>query len=95
MSSHSFQDIFCSGKLDCEVNILPSYSAYIGADIVAGLSYLSMQKSKRVSLLVDLGTNGELVLGNQDKMLCTSTACGPAFEGGHLDCGMPSLRAHF
>lgn len=90
-SSHSFEDIFCSRKLDCDVNILPSYSAYIGADIVAGLSYLAMQKSKSVSLLVDLGTNGELVLGNQNKMLCTSTACGPAFEGGHLECGMPSF----
>jgi uncharacterized 2Fe-2S/4Fe-4S cluster protein (DUF4445 family) len=40
------------------------------------------------TLLIDLGTNGEIVFGNRDRMLCCSTAAGPAFEGGHIRCGM-------
>ena len=90
-SSHSFQDVFYSRKIDCDVNVLPGHSAYIGADIIAGVSYLNMHRTRQINLMVDLGTNGELVIGNQDRMLSASTACGPAFEGGHLDCGMPSL----
>jgi len=90
-SAHTFQALFFSRRVDCKVNVLPCHSAYIGADIIAGVNYLNMHRTEQITLLVDLGTNGELVLGNKKRMLSTSTACGPAFEGGHLDCGMPSL----
>lgn len=62
--------------------ILPGVSAFVGADVVAGVYALSMQKEEEISLLVDLGTNGEMVLGNHERMVATATAAGPAFEGG-------------
>ncbi|MGN1147984.1 MAG: ASKHA domain-containing protein, partial [Lachnospiraceae bacterium] len=65
--------------------ILPGASAFIGADIVAGVHALSMQERDEVTLLLDLGTNGEMVLGNKDRLIATGTAAGPAFEG-NADC---------
>lgn len=65
-----------------EVTLLPGLSAFVGADILAGVLACGMSRREEVSLLIDLGTNGELVLGNREKLLCTATAAGPAFEGG-------------
>ena len=62
--------------------ILPGVSAFVGGDIVAGIHALSMHKRKELTLLLDLGTNGEMVLGNREGLLATATAAGPAFEGG-------------
>ena len=64
------------------VTLLPGLSAFVGADLLAGVIACGMHRSEKVSLLVDLGTNGELVLGNKDRLMCTATAAGPAFEGG-------------
>ena len=61
---------------------LPGLSAFVGADIAAGMLACGMDRAEDVTLLVDLGTNGEMVLGNRDKMICCGTAAGPAFEGG-------------
>ncbi|MBE5923728.1 MAG: DUF4445 domain-containing protein [Lachnospiraceae bacterium] len=61
---------------------LPGFSAFVGADILAGVEYLGMGKSNRYDLLIDLGTNGELVLLNNQKGYATSTACGPVFDYG-------------
>lgn len=66
--------------LDCVV--LPGISAFLGGDITAGIKVLSMDKRRELSLLIDLGTNGEMVLGNKNGLLATSVAAGPAFEGG-------------
>lgn len=60
---------------------LPGLSAFVGGDIVAGVLATGMHKREEISLLIDLGTNGEMVLGNREKMLACSTAAGPAFEG--------------
>ncbi len=60
---------------------LPGLSAFVGGDIVAGILACGMHKKDEISLLIDLGTNGEMVLGNKNKMLACSTAAGPAFEG--------------
>jgi uncharacterized 2Fe-2S/4Fe-4S cluster protein (DUF4445 family) len=73
------------------VLILPGVSAFIGGDIVAGLAVCGFHTSESVSLLIDLGTNGELALGNRDKLLVASTAAGPAFEGGNISCGTGSI----
>ncbi len=67
---------------------LPAISAYVGADITAGILATKMHKKDELSLLIDIGTNGEIVLGNKDKLYCCSTAAGPAFEGAHITCGM-------
>lgn len=68
------------GGVDCL--ICPGLSAFVGGDIVAGLFACDMFTSKELTLLIDLGTNGEMVLGNCDRMIACATAAGPAFEGG-------------
>ncbi|MDO4293436.1 MAG: ASKHA domain-containing protein [Eubacteriales bacterium] len=64
------------------VTLLPGFSAFVGADLLAGVLATGLDRSAEPQLLVDLGTNGEMVLGCRDWLLCTATAAGPAFEGG-------------
>ena len=70
------------------VELIPSLAGYIGADIMAGILQTKMHRSDQLSLLVDIGTNGEMVLGNKDKLYAASTAAGPAFEGANIEQGM-------
>lgn len=65
-----------------ETVTLPGLSAFVGGDIMAGILACEMDRREEITLLVDLGTNGELVLGNREKLICCGTAAGPAFEGG-------------
>lgn len=60
---------------------LPGISAFVGADTVSGIYACHMAEQKELSLFIDLGTNGEIALGNRDRILCTATAAGSAFEG--------------
>ncbi len=69
------------------VVIMPGISTYIGGDIVSGLMACELDRMTECFLFVDLGTNGEMVLGRYNELLCTSTAAGPAFEGGNISCG--------
>lgn len=69
----------------------PGISTYVGADIAAGILHCKMVEDSQVSLLIDLGTNGEMAIGNSEKLLVTSTAAGPAFEGGNISCGTGSI----
>ncbi len=62
--------------------LLPGLSAFVGADVLAGMYACRMAEQEEITLLVDLGTNGELVLGNRDRRIACATAAGPAFEGG-------------
>ena len=73
------------------VKIYPGISAFVGADIVSGICALNMTSSDRITLLVDLGTNGEMALAAKDRLFVTSTAAGPAFEGGNIICGTGSI----
>lgn len=73
---------------DGKITLVPSLAGYIGADIMAGILQTGMHKSDELSLLVDIGTNGEMVLGNKDKLYAASTAAGPAFEGANIEQGM-------
>lgn len=59
---------------------IPGFSAFVGADILSGATYLKMGKNEAYELLVDLGTNGELLLLNRERGFATSTACGPVFD---------------
>lgn len=70
------------------VHLLPSAAAYVGADIVAGVLATGMAYDSRPSLLIDLGTNGEIVLQRGQRFWGCSTAAGPAFEGTGLLCGV-------
>jgi len=71
----------------CIVTLLPCISAYVGADIVAGIISSGMIKHDETSLLVDIGTNGEIALSTKSGIYCCSTAAGPAFEGAHIRNG--------
>ncbi|TAK35351.1 MAG: DUF4445 domain-containing protein [Chloroflexota bacterium] len=71
---------------------LPSASAFIGADIVAGLVAVDIDKWERPVLLIDIGTNGEMVLADKDGLCACSTAAGPAFEGVNISCGVSAIN---
>lgn len=71
-----------------EVHLLPSAAAYVGADLTAGVLSSGLLYDDGPSLLVDVGTNGEIILRHGDKLLGCATAAGPAFEGAGLTCGV-------
>ena len=77
-----------------KVITLPSISAFIGSDVVAGLAVLDLigagipSLTDGPSLYIDIGTNGEMALANNGKFFCCSTAAGPVFEGAEISCGM-------
>ncbi len=68
--------------------LYPCISSYVGGDIVAGVHACQMHKSEEISLFIDIGTNGEIVIGNQDWLVCAACSAGPAFEGGGIKFGM-------
>lgn len=71
-----------------QLQIVPDISGYVGADTVAGILATGMAQKDEITLLVDIGTNGEMVLGNRHRMVACSTAAGPALEGANIRCGM-------
>ncbi len=83
-------------NLDCnprgEVKVLPSLSAYIGADIVAGIASLAPVPEHKNFLFIDVGTNGEIALVTADRIYCCAAAAGPAFEGANIEHGMGALQ---
>jgi uncharacterized 2Fe-2S/4Fe-4S cluster protein (DUF4445 family) len=70
------------------IYMLPNISAFVGADILAGILSTSMWREDKTVLLVDLGTNGEVVLGSKGELWACSAAAGPAFEGARISSGM-------
>jgi len=74
------------------VSFVPCISSYIGSDITAGILSSGMLDSERYSLLLDLGTNGEMALGNQHEIIVCSTATGPAFEGASIKYGIGGVK---
>jgi uncharacterized 2Fe-2S/4Fe-4S cluster protein (DUF4445 family) len=67
---------------------LPAVASYVGGDIVAGILGAGIYQRKTVTLYIDIGTNGEIVLGNSDWMISASCSAGPTFEGGGVKHGM-------
>jgi uncharacterized 2Fe-2S/4Fe-4S cluster protein (DUF4445 family) len=70
------------------VQTLPALGAYVGADIVAGVLATGVAREDKLRLFVDVGTNGEIVIGNSQRALATAAPAGPAFEGSQIRCGM-------
>jgi len=68
--------------------VFPAFGAYVGGDITAGLLASGMDRDSRTRLFIDIGTNCEIVLGNDDWLLATAAPAGPAFEGAAIRCGM-------
>jgi uncharacterized 2Fe-2S/4Fe-4S cluster protein (DUF4445 family) len=79
------------GYGNLRVNFLPCLGSFVGSDILGGILATQMHKSDALVALVDLGTNGEVIVGNKDRLLCTSTAAGPAFEGARISMGMRAV----
>lgn len=77
--------------MDIPAVVLPGISAFVGGDITAGLLACGFADTHEISILIDLGTNGEMAIGNSEKIMVTSTAAGPAFEGGNISCGVGSV----
>ncbi len=71
---------------------LPCISAFAGADILAGISLVGMPEGEGCNVLIDLGTNAEISLIKKDKILCTSAAAGPCFEGASISQGMSAVK---
>ena len=71
---------------------LPGVAAYVGSDITAGVVAAGLDETRDVCLFIDVGTNGEVMLGNREWMVCCSASAGPAFEGGGVACGMRAER---
>lgn len=71
-----------------KLNMLPNIAGFVGADTVGAALAASMDDKEEVTLLIDIGTNGEMVLGTKKHLVACSTAAGPAFEGALISCGM-------
>lgn len=83
-------DLHCHPE--AEIKILPSISAYVGADIVAGIASIKPSDEYQRFLFMDIGTNGELALVTPETIWCCATAAGPAFEGANISCGMSAVE---
>ncbi|MBW2643812.1 MAG: DUF4445 domain-containing protein [Deltaproteobacteria bacterium] len=70
------------------VFIMPGPASYVGGDIVSGMIYSGLHREEALTLFIDVGTNGEIVLGNKDWLMTASCSAGPAFEGGGIRWGM-------
>ncbi len=90
----NFYPIVKAGEVDILINqngllgCMPGISSYVGGDITAGALACGISESEGTCLLIDIGTNGEMVLGNKDWLVCCSCSCGPAFEGSGIRYGM-------
>ena len=85
--AQSLEHVSCGGA-----ELVGGISAFVGGDIVSGLYMCGFDESEDVCLFIDLGTNGEMAIGNRHRIVCTSTAAGPAFEGGRISCGTGSVE---
>jgi len=70
---------------------VPGRASFVGGDIIADVISSGMHKRDELALLIDVGTNGEVALGNNDFLVSCSTSAGPAFEGGEVACGMRAM----
>jgi uncharacterized 2Fe-2S/4Fe-4S cluster protein (DUF4445 family) len=73
------------------IQFYPSIGSFVGSDILAGIAATGLFKKEKYTALIDLGTNGEIVVGSKDHIICASTAAGPAFEGASLSMGMRAV----
>ncbi|MDR1282070.1 MAG: ASKHA domain-containing protein [Opitutaceae bacterium] len=85
-------DTNANADTDAEVHLLPGPAAYIGADLAAGILVTGMLHDDGPVMLVDVGTNGEIILKHGERMLGCATAAGPAFEGAGLASGMRAVN---
>lgn len=88
MAEFTSVDLAWEGVLCKDIKFYPGIGSFVGSDILAGILATGMYRKESYTLLIDLGTNGEIVVGNKDRLICASTAAGPAFEGANISQGM-------
>ena len=88
MQSFRPQDLGWALPSACRIRFLHCLGGFVGSDILAGIVAVGMPQAEDLIALVDLGTNGEIAIGNRDGVVCASTAAGPAFEAGSIRMGM-------
>ncbi len=86
------EDLLLNANPDAPVYVFPGLGSYFGGDVVAGVLASGMHGKDATSLLVDVGTNAEIVLGNREWLVVCAGAAGPALEGGGVKAGMPAGR---
>ncbi len=78
-------------KVSESIQFYPSIGSFVGSDILAGIAATGLAEKENYTVLIDLGTNGEIVVGNKNRIVCASTAAGPAFEGTNISMGMRAV----
>ena len=91
LGEYPYTPVDISLRRDGNLTFLPGISAFVGADTVSGICACSLDKAGAPWLYVDIGTNGEMVLGAGSDVLAASAPAGPAFEGSGISCGMPDI----
>lgn len=86
----SSNDILLESLSDTRCYVFPNIGGFVGGDTVGAILVSGMLRSQKNILLIDIGTNGEIVLGSRGRALSVSCAAGPAFEGVNISCGMPA-----
>jgi uncharacterized 2Fe-2S/4Fe-4S cluster protein (DUF4445 family) len=76
---------------NANIHMPPVIAGFVGSDAVADIISTEIYRSNQLSLVIDIGTNTEIILGNRNRMTACSCASGPAFEGSHIECGMKAL----
>lgn len=80
--------LLLKGNHNAPLYMLPGIAGHVGSDITAGILAMRLQDTSGVHIIIDIGTNGEIVLSNNGRIFVCSTAAGPAFEGAGIKCGM-------
>ena len=86
-----FGDYHTLPDMPCDIWFAPCVASYVGGDITAGMIATNMHTAEAKQVLIDLGTNGELALGDKTGITACATAAGPVFEGANIYFGMPAL----
>ena len=91
MKTFDPQELDWKFQVKDKVRFFPSIGSFVGSDILAGIAATGFHRKENYTALIDLGTNGEIVVGNKLQIVCASTIAGPAFEGANISMGMRAV----
>jgi len=86
------QRIGITGNTEAKARLLPNIAGFVGGDTVAGILATGMHRSATLRIFIDIGTNGEIAVGNSRRLVASSAAAGPALEGGRIEKGMRAVE---
>ncbi|HEX7584081.1 MAG TPA: ASKHA domain-containing protein [Prolixibacteraceae bacterium] len=91
LKSFGTEELGWKFQAEQKVQFYPSIGSFVGSDILAGIAATGLHQKEKYTALIDLGTNGEIVIGNKLQIVCASTAAGPAFEGANISMGIRAV----